>query len=901
VWANLKEAFMNKAVVFLCTSLLIVVCLSDLHAESNDKAIELYKKGDIAYSRSIYDEALKYYGESLKICIENKISQGIASNNLQIGIIKAAYGQYDKALFFFEQALSVNREMDNQKGIAQCFERLGGVYYSKGEYDRAQMYFEEAIKINNNDNLQESISNCYNYLGLINFSLGRYNEALSKYSTSLTICKKVGLQRDIATLNNNIGLVYCAMNRYDDAKKYLNDSLDTSRKYNHAETTATTLDNLGFLCLAENDYARAEEMFIKAEKEFKKTGIERKGNSGLVHVYNATKRYKDALKLLTEMEPDLYSPDSYKIQFHSAKGFSLLGDQDYSKASHELLISVRTSEQMRQHVRQKMGFFESGYAGGRIRSYQGLVEALAERALRQDIHDAEFRKYGKDLASSAFYFSESIKARTLLESIAEAQRNKKTLKLEADLKAKEQRLLDELSAIDQQRDIACVEGEESYRELQKKKDRSMADLDELIATIRSKYPSYANLYYPEPVVPERLSLKKNEVLLEYVLCENAGYIFIVKEGGLQPIIKIKKSKKEIEQLVSSFIKPLQSQYTINDFSISKGVELYRLLLEEALKDIPRDHHIIIVPDGILGLLPFESMVAIKGEKIEDTKYIGDLWGITYSQSASVLDLNRRAPYTPAQKLLFALGNPIFNDKDPRYIAYKKGQKYNMLLAQNTNDTAFRALATRREWGKTSDDDTGDKLAYIPLPETEDEVKEIAKILNVEPSPPDILLNIFANESSFRKTTLKNYRYLHFATHADLPGRVQGIKEPFILLGQVENKGTDDGFLTLSEVLDLDLNADMVVLSACMTGRGNVVEGEGVVNFARAFQYAGSKSVVVSLWEVGSKETVDYMTTFYRHLHDGKSKDEALRLTRTEMKKKNPNPFFWAPFILHGEG
>jgi CHAT domain-containing protein len=148
--------------------------------------------------------------------------------------------------------------------------------------------------------------------------------------------------------------------------------------------------------------------------------------------------------------------------------------------------------------------------------------------------------------------------------------------------------------------------------------------------------------------------------------------------------------------------------------------------------------------------------------------------------------------------------------------------------------------------------------------------------------------------------LKDYRYIHFATHADFPGKVQGIKEPFLLLGQVENKGNDNGILTLTEVLELNLDADLVVLSACMTGQGKMLEGEGVVNFARAFQHAGARSVIVSLWEVASQETVEYMKSFYSHLKSGKGKADALRLARREIKAKYPNPFYWAAFILQGE-
>jgi CHAT domain-containing protein len=131
--------------------------------------------------------------------------------------------------------------------------------------------------------------------------------------------------------------------------------------------------------------------------------------------------------------------------------------------------------------------------------------------------------------------------------------------------------------------------------------------------------------------------------------------------------------------------------------------------------------------------------------------------------------------------------------------------------------------------------------------------------------------------------------------------VQGIREPFLLLGQVGNEGQDNGFLTLSKVLGLKLNAEMVALSACVTGRGKVMEGEGVASFARAFQHAGARSVLVSLWPLASQEAVEYMTLFYGHLKDGKSRTEALHLARRAVKAKYPQPFYWAVFILHGDG
>ena len=132
--------------------------------------------------------------------------------------------------------------------------------------------------------------------------------------------------------------------------------------------------------------------------------------------------------------------------------------------------------------------------------------------------------------------------------------------------------------------------------------------------------------------------------------------------------------------------------------------------------------------------------------------------------------------------------------------------------------------------------------------------------------------------------------------------MQGKNEPFILLGQVENEGKDDGFLTLGEVLDLKIQAQMVALCACHTGRGKVMEGEGVVNFARAFQHAGARSVLVGLWVARSKVAAAYMEKFFGCLKDGKSRTEALRQARQEVKHRwGDDPYLWAVFILHGEG
>jgi len=157
----------------------------------------------------------------------------------------------------------------------------------------------------------------------------------------------------------------------------------------------------------------------------------------------------------------------------------------------------------------------------------------------------------------------------------------------------------------------------------------------------------------------------------------------------------------------------------------------------------------------------------------------------------------------------------------------------------------------------------------------------------------------ATKRELLRTDLARYRFIHFATHGILPVE-SGIKEPALVLSY-NGKGKDDMLLTLSEILEFKLRADMVALSACNTGSGKVTRAEGVASLGSAFLAAGASSVTVSLWQVADNSTAELMEEFYRNLVSGKSKSAALAAARTALVSKGyDNPFFWAPFVLTGE-
>jgi CHAT domain-containing protein len=723
---------------------------------------------------------------------------------------------------------------------------------------------------------------------------GKSDKALAAYQESLDLEKKVNRPVKMAIVLNNMGMEQFRLGRYAQALRYLNEALDIERKLNNPHALAARLNNIGAVYLRQGKYRDAEEIFLERKALQGRIAKTKLIHAGLIETYLALKRYDEALALLRETPPVWRDNRVRHMEYHTQYAQALRGKGQLKEAGHELLQAVSLSESMRQQAGDREGFFSGGGYISRSAPHRLLVSVLAERSMRGEAMDQEFKPYGRDLASAAFYFAELTKARTLLETMAGAARKYDEPEITSDIKRKEEALLKQLAEIEAAWETAYKQGEAVLNGLSKRKETLERELSSLVSEIRTRYPKYAALKYPKPLPASELSLRVDEIVIEYAVTGDEGYAFVVKKDGVGRISRMNLPQAALEEKVRAFMEPLTTNNP-SAFSLKAAKELYEILLSAAIKDVSDADKIVIVPDGILGLLPFEALITKEGKEYTDSSYVGDKRTITYSQSATALALTRLLRPSEARKQLFALGNPVYDRSDPRYTAYKQGG-VPPVDAKDPARFAYRGVTLFPKG-----DGGWEEITYPPLPETEEEVRAIAKLFGVRPEMPDVLLNISASETNFRNTSLKDYRYLHFATHADLPGKVQGMKEPFLILGQVENRGTDDGFVTLSEVLALRLDAEMVVLSACSTGRGKMMEGEGVANFSRAFLHAGTKSVVVSLWEVASGPAVEYMKAFYGHLKAGTSRAEALRLSRNVIKLKYPNPFYWAVFILHGEG
>jgi CHAT domain-containing protein len=259
----------------------------------------------------------------------------------------------------------------------------------------------------------------------------------------------------------------------------------------------------------------------------------------------------------------------------------------------------------------------------------------------------------------------------------------------------------------------------------------------------------------------------------------------------------------------------------------------------------------------------------------------DEYSISYYQSASVLSLQRGLNASRVKKpAFFGLGDPVFDTKDQR----SAGMRSLIIVAKKDADIT----------GNEGTKEAG--YRFSRLENTAKEVKEVSRLF----TDSKVLIGPDASKSNLKKEDLSTRRYILFSTHGILGNEIPYIKQPALVLNLLGNK-EEEGFLTASEIFNMNLNADLVGLSACQTGLGIQSAGEGVVGLSRAFMYAGTDSVLVSLWSVSDESTYKLMVRFFEGLKQGKDKLTALKEAKHYLRTSGyDNPFYWAPFILVGE-
>ncbi|HZT58216.1 MAG TPA: CHAT domain-containing protein [Pyrinomonadaceae bacterium] len=480
-----------------------------------------------------------------------------------------------------------------------------------------------------------------------------------------------------------------------------------------------------------------------------------------------------------------------------------------------------------------------------------------------------------------------------------------------------------------------VKPSKSVEQLEAELNQLQNDYDDIENQIRSASPRYAELTAPKPLALEdirRQVLDAQTALLEYKLGDERSYLFAVTRDGFT--LSRLPARAEIEKQAVALrdqIIPAGARRSItemvSDADAQRGLTLsgatttgtpaavgafaqasnalYKTCVEPAAPLFKQDR-LLVVADGALNYIPFHALVTsapAAGADFSTLPYLLKTNETLFAPSASVVAaIRQQRGATPQGAGMLIVADPVFDRSDARARGTKPA------TAQQPEGDAARGLSFDSALADISDSEPGKPNAgpqrgiLVRLSGTRTEAQQIARLAGGSGQKADVWLDLEANESNVEDRDLRQYRFLHFATH----GLLNTERPQFtgVVLSLVGNKPGTDGFLRTDEVFNLRLGSPLVMLSACETGLGKEKRGEGVMGLARAFMYAGAPTVGVSLWSVADKSTADLMTDFYKNLLAGadKSPTAAMRTARLDMisGKRYSAPFYWAPFVLVGD-
>ncbi|MBI3650658.1 MAG: CHAT domain-containing protein [Acidobacteria bacterium] len=855
--------------------------------------------------------AALHEAEALLPEIKETSAQAALDNAL--GLTYRALGDNIKSLSYARKALELYELGSDKLAIAGMQANIGNVYHSQGDEELARQYALKSLATSAAIPDKSLMSIAQNSLGNIYSAKGDYRMAMEFYQKSLQLKEEVKDALGISNTLSNIGRIYYRQGDYDQALRYLNQSLDSKRALGDKPGMGGVLINLGLIYREQQDYARAAKYLqesLQIGKETRNLEVVSESLNTLGTIYyeqgnpdQALATFKESLALRDSVQNKKGVSGSlgnlafyYLLEQRPAEALQT-AERAYALDQHSgSLEDLWYSLALKGHAYKMLG--QTSQAQQAFAEAVEMIERLRTQAAGEAINQQNFMLkklspyhqlidllLNEAATDKALEYAERAKAGLLL-SILQSGKVTITKAMSEAEKTEERLLKDHLNALTNQI--------ERQRLRPKTDDARLADLQEqLKKTLANQQIFQAALYtrHPELKVqrgqppPFRttqaaaLLTDKQTALLEYAATKDKVYLFVLTNSTdpARPILKAYEltiTPTELDKAVSDFRALLASHNLV--FRPS-AAQLYDLLIKPAQGDLQGKTRLLIVPDATLWELPFQALQA------NDGSYLIEHFAISYAPSLALLvemakQRDRQAIDKKAPNLL-AFANPA------------------LTIANAGNAPAQAAKPTAAPAA-----DGANKFA--PLPETEAEVKRLKTLYGARRSA--IYTREEASEERL-KSEAASYRILHLATHGILNNASPMYSQ--LVFSQAHRYSKDDGFLEAWEIAQLNLAADLVVLSACETARGRVNAGEGVIGLTWAFFVAGSSATLVSQWKVDEASTAALMVEFHRHLQTAThrapgadAKAEALREATLKLLQ-NPqyrHPFYWAAFVLIGD-
>ena len=913
----------------------------------------LRQKGAIAELKAEYREALKYLRQALELAsASQKFSSRKVRLTAMMGEVYTAQGNYSEAGRKLARALELYRQEDvrDKRLLSRIYNSYGNTFKNRGEYEKALEYYRRSLELDRGvlPETHPDLAKGYNNIAIVFYYQSDYERALDHMKNATSVLQKFygRNHRLVAAGYNNIGIVYSEMGELARAADYLKRSLEIKKEIlgsSHPDI-AIGYQNIGAIYYDMEEYERAIAHYRQAEKLHLKRFPE--GHPELANVYanlgQAYARMEEYRKALNYYQKDLEINRQLLDSDHPFIGdtYTKIGEtyamlenyrmaRDYYRRAIEIFVSdysretrfesvslenvtypVKLLETLqlkaealgkegerdndRQALEQALRAYLQGsqLVGNLQRSYSREASKFLLRERTATIYQKGFetafrllRETGKEeYREYSLYFAARSQNQVLLEGLRK-QNARSFADIPDALIERENTLRNRITEL--QRQLSSLA--DSRQSVDSTRHFSLSDslfhtrrkLEDHIRQLESSYPRYHSLKYRSPVLKskelqDRL-LAPGETMIQYFFGTDQLFAIVLTKENFA--IRTLGADSLIRPKIEQYRHKLPETESAAAFA-EESMGLYDHLLAP-LNELFAGKDLLIIPAGPLHYLPFESLVTSRPGRGESTfsrlSYLMNRYSISYAPSPSYLDLKRR-------------GSAKREDNG--------GEKFLGFAPGFSDISGDRKRELYPEYDRP----------ILSLPLSKREIREIGELINKDrgffsflrpnKEKADLFLEESARESTFKKLPLSSYDYIHLATHAYVSEDQS--RQSGILFAPTEN-GNEDGTLHASEIYTLRLNARLVTLSACRTGTGPLAEGEGIMSLSRAFQYAGARNLLVSLWNVDDRATAELMIAFYRRMVSGESLQKSLSHTKRKMieSRRYAHPKYWAPFILIG--
>jgi CHAT domain-containing protein/Tfp pilus assembly protein PilF len=851
----------QKALEHLDQALTIWRAINDRHLE----AITLSINGRVHYAMGEPQKALESYSLALPVMRAVGDQSGEAVTFMEIGTVYRLFGEPQKALDNFEQALPLMRVVGDRRNEAIVLNNMGTVYNLLGETPKAFHYFQQALPLAEAKNARSLKAVTLTNMGSVHNLQDEPEKALGNLEQALALTREIGDRRTEAAVLTHTGTAYRLLKDRPKAVEFLERALELRVAVNDRQGEAITLNHLGRAYDLWNEPQKALEHYDKALPIWRAVGDRNGEVAALYGMARAESKLNELLRASQRTEAALAIINTLrtKVASRNLRASYFASVQDLFKLHIDLL--------MRLHRRQPTAGF--------------------------------------DVAALKAY--EQARARSLIDMLAEASADIRQ-GVDPGLLARELSLQQMLNAAAdrQMRLFGGKHTEESVINVRRKIEELLTQLLAVEADLKAHSPRYAALTQPAPLglaEIQKVVTDDETLLLEYSLGEERSYLWAVTptsfssyelpsraviEAAARRCYELLTARNRQVKFETADEKRERVQQADNEYPLAAAA-LSEMLLGPVAAQLGRKR-LLVVPDGALEYLPFAALT-VPGRQTQFVPLMVQ-HEVTSIPSASTLAVLRRELHgrAPAEKVVAVFADPVFDKADERvgYSSRNGGGHHGAPAA-----TAGAIAATAQEPAKSPDTDT----ALQRLPYTRQEADAILAL--APPTSRKAALGFEANRAAAMSEDLINYRHIHFATHSFLDTTHPELSG--IALSMLDRQGKpQNGHLRAHEVFNLKLGAELVVLSACRTGLGKEVKGEGLYGMTRGFMYAGSKRVLVSLWDVQDQATARLMTDFYRGLLGPKRVDTAAALRAAQIgiwrEGRWKAPYYWAAFVLQGE-